>query len=231
MPTFLPAALVASGRERMASSDTQQDTIRWATEVTGDALSALANERRRTVLETLERRSSATPAELATRVAATEHDTSLAAVPADRRRVVERSLHHRHLPTLEDARLVNWTRDTVTLARRATVEVWEHLQALGTDALDWNELFSILESERCRAVLSTLAIGADRVERRAVATTVASADAFETASVDETEIELHHALLPKLERTDIVTYDANAGLVHVDGPIESVERIVASVAH
>ncbi|NHN41282.1 hypothetical protein G9C85_06475 [Halorubellus sp. JP-L1] len=215
----------------MAFSNSKQGAISWETEVPREALAALANERRRTLLGVLERQSPASPTELATRVAATEDDTARSAVPAERRTAVERTLHHRHLPTLEDARLLHWTDGTVTLGRRAPLEVWEFVQTFETDAVDWDDLFSILESERCRTILSTLASAATPIDRTELAATVASGAPFDATTVDETEVELHHGLLPKLERIDLLAYDSDAGVVHPADGIETVDRVVSSVAN
>jgi len=90
-----------------------------------DCLDLLGSERRRAVLEqfvaaddrTLSLRS------LSTAVARTESDSGVGAIPPDKVRI---SLHHAHLPKLEDAGVVDYDPDeqTVTYLGSPAVEKW-----------------------------------------------------------------------------------------------------------
>jgi hypothetical protein len=83
---------------------------------TDELLKALADARRRFVLYYLRRNGpQATVAELATHVAAWEADTTVADVSDDLVKNVRTSLHHVHLPKLDDTNVVEWTNEHVRL--------------------------------------------------------------------------------------------------------------------
>lgn len=72
---------------------------------------ALADERRQVVLSILHEQESLLVDEVAARVAARDEERTVEDVPDESVRTVHASLHHSHLPTLEDARFVAWDRD------------------------------------------------------------------------------------------------------------------------
>jgi len=83
-----------------------------------ETLEALANERRRLALDCLPSRGeSAALAELSRRVAVSEAEAPLDAIPTERIERVQRSLYHVHLPKLDDAGLVDFDADERTVER------------------------------------------------------------------------------------------------------------------
>ena len=110
-----------TGDDRTAGGSTEsEDGSGVATGApSGDVAGALASERRRAVLRHLQTTDGeASLVELGSAVFATER--SVDASPACRRRV-ELSLHHVHLPKLEDAGVLDYDRSEKTARLRAGV--------------------------------------------------------------------------------------------------------------
>ena len=98
---------------------------------------ALASHRRRIVLDALGHRIGSMQAEtLAREVCAAEHGVSASSVPAEAVQAVLVSLHHRHLPRLSDAELLEYdsTARTVTNDGRPTLRVPRTHAVLGPES-------------------------------------------------------------------------------------------------
>lgn len=190
---------------------------------------ALANERRRTVLDVLTRLSPTPREELATHVAAVEADADLASVTDDAVQRVERALHHQHLPKLETAGLVRRPNDAVAATDSVPFEVWEFVSDIDADSLDWNRLFRALADDRCRAVVSVLPevdAPTDR-ERLAAAAADRHADGTtRTEDVERMERHIHHVTLPKLDDCGLLSYTHRTGTVDHGSQDDSVFRLL-----
>jgi len=189
----------------------------------------LANKRRRTVLEVLERLSPTPREELATHVAAVEADAELSEVSHDAARRVQRTLHHRHLPQLEDAGLVRCPDDVVVAIDSAPVEVWEFVTDIDADELDWDDAARALGNSRCRAVVAALVDVDAPADRERVAATAADRhtdDTTRSEDIDRMDRHIHHVTLPKLDDCGLLSYDHRTGTVAHGGQDESVFRLL-----
>jgi DNA-binding transcriptional ArsR family regulator len=199
--------------------------------MTGAVVEALAESRRRTVLEVLRRLTPTDPEELATQVIAAEDGKRLTGVSRSEVRTARLELRHRHLPKLADADLIEYADDgTVTLTSHSPFEVWEFLCTFESGSPDWNSLLAALETEDYRTVVSAIADAGLPTDRDALATKLSGGAEEGTAdpeSVEEVALRLHHAKLPKLDAVGVLSYDAETGTIRDDAEIELVDRVVS----
>jgi hypothetical protein len=95
-----------------------------------DCIELLASNRRRTLLRVLEQdgtRDKYTLESLATAVAQTEREDELGAIPTQR---VSTSLHHNHLPKLDDADIVDYDADASRVEYHGDDRIEEWLAAI-----------------------------------------------------------------------------------------------------
>lgn len=197
---------------------------------TETVMEALANQRRRTVLDVLARLSPTPRGELATHVAAAEADEQLSAVASETVRRVELALHHRHLPKLEDAGLVECPNDLVAATASAPFEVWEFVSDIDAERLDWDGLFRALTDSRCRAVVSALDDVAATTDRQTLAAAAADHPVW-TAEGDDAEPHLHHVTLPKLDDGGLLSYDPDTGRVDHGHGDDAVYGLLDALAY
>lgn len=195
---------------------------------------ALADQRRRTVLDVLSRLSPTPRAELATHVAAAEADADLSSVTDDAVQRVELELHHTHLPKLEAAGLVRRPNDAVAATGSAPFGVWEFVSDIDADNLDWNELFQALADDRCRTVVSALRDIDAPTDRERVAARAASHHtdvSTRTEDVQDVERHIHHVTLPRLDDCGLLAYDPETGTVGHGDHDDSLFRLLDALVH
>lgn len=192
----------------------------------GEYLRALAVSRRRRLLRILDERETPVPtARLARLVAAREAGTSADRVSDDERNRVRISLHHVHLPTLEDAGLIERDEEAETVDV-ADDPLWDDpaLQPFldpdpGTDPSVIDDVLRTLASEQRRTILAIL-------ERRERVSMAELADEFAAATTDGPVsdqrrarflADLKHVQLPKLVDLGIVEFDADGRWVVYEG--------------
>ena len=110
-----------------------------------DVFEVLSNRRRRCVLHFLrDLRAGETTslAELASQVAAWEHDIDVSAVDYERRKSVQTSLYQLHLPKLADKGIVEYDRGSNTIRRTATTERLDlFLETVEGNEVAWSMVF------------------------------------------------------------------------------------------
>lgn len=195
-------------------------------------MEALADERRRTVLEVLDRLSPTHSEALATHVVAAESGGELSTVPRSAVEQTRLDLHHRQLPKLEDADLVSCSDDSVVSTGDPPVEVWEFVSTVYPDIVDWDPLFSALTDCRCRAVVAALPEVDAVTDQRTLAST--AADYYvdgqtTTEDVDEMAAHGHHVTLPKLDDCGILSYNSQSGTVSHGGGREALEPLLCAL--
>lgn len=193
-----------------------------------ETYAVLSSRRSRSVLSVLsERPDGVSVPELATLVAGREGDAPGGSVPATDRERVRTSLHHRHLPKLEETSLVERQGGEVYPGVRLSEDVVE--TALGLDLVPEtaDALFELLAAERRRIILGLLANGGDYTVSDLARVIAAVSDATER----DVEVALVHNHLPKLERAGAVSYDPDTGDVSYRGvPIDdtALGRLLAA---
>lgn len=218
----------------MAFTRPQSGSKGESTHPSAAVVEALADQRRRTILDVLSRLSPTPREELATHVAAAEADTDLSSVTCDAVQRVELELHHTHLPKLEDAGLVRCPNDAVAATDSVPFEVWEFVSDIDADSLDWNELFRALADDRCRAVVSALGDIDAPTDRERLAARAASrhADVSTRAEdVEDVERHIHHVTLPRLDDGGLLSYDPETGTVGHGGQDDSLYRLLDALVH
>lgn len=188
--------------------------------------SALSHGRRRGILRLLRDRTSPVGLqELATHLAADEHDKALVEVtPADVKDV-STGLVHAHLSKLEDAGLVTWNRreNTVTTTTHPALPDPKLRRILDTTQEGWDDVLAALAHRRRRIVLSVLAEHGGAMARADLATETiarehdAPGEGQPTHTASELLVQLHHVHLPKLHRAGLVSYDAAEGTASYEG--------------
>lgn len=176
----------------------------------------------RRVLSILRDRSEAmTVEELAERVATTHSDSSPETEPgrADSYQV---RLHHRYLPKLEDVGLVDWDKETQTVAPtdRAIADVQrpdEPLSAENQGATD-----SVLADDRRREIIAILKSTDAPITRQHLALELAATGAVGEAPSENIEVQLHHCHLPKLADAGFLQYNRSEGTIAYQGPADQV---------
>jgi DNA-binding transcriptional ArsR family regulator len=134
-------------------SETTSDT---ASLHRNEVFGALAHERRRTVLQVLDRLTRASPTELATHLVAAETGNSLVDVEREAVEHVLVDLQHVHLPKLDDAGLVEADDGAVTTTAHPALQDPKLEAMLAVDDPDWNNVLQALTERRRRIVLTTL---------------------------------------------------------------------------
>lgn len=196
--------------------------------LTTEAFAAVADARRRVVLDVLTDRLTLHEQDLAARVAARERAKPVSDVTEAEHQQVWISLHHCHLPKLADLGFVTRVDDEVRLDDDAPdvealglLEVPDGTCGDPTDPAD--ALYDALASDKRRAVLTVLEVrtappttDADALSVSELAEAVAAEfDGAVDVAADPSRVELTllHRDLPKLAETGLVDYDREAGRV------------------
>lgn len=180
-----------------------------------DVFRALADERRRRVLDVLADRDE--PVDVATLAAAVREAAGEEPAPDPERLRID--LAHHQIPVLAEAGLVDWDVDegTVAATDHPVLSDERFPSLLGPGADDADEVFTALSSRHRRAVLAVLGSEgtASRDElARAVSERVPDGSREDSAAV---AASLHHTHLPKLAAAGLVDYDAATGTVRLTG--------------
>jgi len=184
-----------------------------------EVFGALANARRRTILDLLRQRDQVAVDNLAVTLVAAEENRSTQEVTADELSETRLALEHIHLPRLADANLVQWTDDTVAATQHPALEDQKIEAILAVDAPDWDDVLDCLADRRRRIVLATLA-SEERMEHIELATEVTrrlQSDHDEETTVEPVLQSLHHHHLPMLDDAGLVTYDIDRRQVTYEG--------------
>lgn len=154
--------------------------------------------------------------ELARRLAAVEEGCLPATVPEEATEALLVDLRHVQLPALGDAGLLEWneTARTVVAADHPAFddEAFRHLIETRGDV---DDVVDCLASERRRLVLALLHTNDGPMAREELAREVAAYQCHEASdgAIEEVEVSLHHAHLPKLEDVGLVEQDREATTV------------------
>ncbi len=194
---------------------------------TDGALSALADGRRQIALAQLLTARGRTPVDvLAVRVAAVEAGVSPVDVHDDRHGDVAVDLRHRHLPTLDEAGLIDLADGGAVATDRA--DQFQQILEAVEDADAPDAALDALADRRRRSALEYAA----RVEEPIGLDTLADCIAQSDDDPDDVAIDLHHRHLPKLDDAGFLAYDADdrrvddAGEFPFDGGLhDAVDRI------
>lgn len=190
-----------------------------------EAATALADPRNRRVLSVLlERSHPLTTRDLGVLLGAAVCGTSPARIPADVLRRIRTDLHHRSLPALEDAGLIDRFPEGAVLADEGVRELEnEGLPALdGDEEQFWKAVAAILARPRRQELLSVVA-GDGPLSLEELSTRVAARETdgwpSATAEDDSTVADastttdswsaqtLHHVDLPRLASIGVLRYD------------------------
>lgn len=195
-----------------------------------DLFDVLADARRRTVLRLVRERSphGVEKSDLAFRLAAVMSDKRLASVTDDEHQQALVELHHRLLPRLTDAGLLERTDDdSIRTADQRTLEelgfddVVSDDQRADEDALD--AVFASLADDRRRTVLAVLSNQYHPITTETLARDVAAREADTTERevsqehVDEVLASLVHVHLPLLRDATLIGYDDETDRVSYEG--------------
>lgn len=193
-------------------------------------LFALGDRRRRTLVDVLADRDDPIPQTgLSVRLAIREADDSVEGLTGTQIERVERELHHRHLPILNSAALVEWDRcgETVHRADHALYGDPKFGDLLGGDSEFWDDFFDNIAHPRRRRLLVILYDTGERVPVDTVATKLlareAAADGDGVVSGDEFErlrVELYHVHLPKLADCGLIAWNRGNETVEYTGRSE-----------
>lgn len=197
---------------------TSADQRPSGTPSTADEFDLLANRRTRKVLTTLRERTGAiSKQDLATILASKESDTPLHEVTDEQRRTLLTSLHHKHLPKLEAASLIETTEngavrvtDTPALAADSLIPTALDLPA---DEHAKDVAFEMLASDVRRILVQTLR----NEEETTVETLVETVTDHTGMSEGDAVVTLSHTHLPKLDEYDVVAFDRDEGRVTYEG--------------
>lgn len=194
-----------------------------------ETYAVLSSPRSRSVLSVLsDRPDGVGVSELATLLARREEDASARGVPETERERVRTSLHHRHLPKLEGASLVECEDGEVRPgARLSDDDVVETALDLDLDPETADAVFELLAAERRRTLLELLANGSDYTVSDLASVLAAVSDTTER----DAEISLLHNHLPKLERAGVISHDRDTRRVSYRGiPIDdaALGRLLAA---
>lgn len=212
---------------RTIDVDGQRRTQQYLTE---EVFAALSDARRRVLISILsERALPLSEGTLATHIVAREQSKAIDDVTADERESVRATLHHHHLPKLEELDLVERRHDGGTVIADGApafddVDLLEIPEEMPSTVAD--ELFDALASDPRRAILAVLeertsgtSTDADAITVEALADAVGSDEsddgtaAFRAADSTRMDIALHHRHLPKLAEAGLVDYDRDEGTV------------------
>lgn len=217
--------------EYLMSSDVHVDAT-TGLEVTSDAEDVhevLAHPRRKAILSILsERETSLQTTDLATQLAALEADKPLVEVTEEEHRTVRVSLHHVHLPKLDDYGVVDWNTESGEVSLESDVSVREDRftdRAARRSNVGSGRFFRILADERRRRVLSILSERGGSVSTTDLATRVAAQEVgtrpenVPRSAIDRVEVSLHHSHLPSMSAVGLLEYEPDDERVAYDGPL------------
>lgn len=181
---------------------------------------------RRTALRVLRDRDTLTVRRLARGVVARRRGVAPGSVDAGACDRAQTRLRHVDLPKLRDVDLVARSTDGVALCRSRPREVRTLLDAIdpgpdhaGGDDPGWAAIEALCRDPEREAVVSTLAaadgpLPVDELAARLAARRRGSTpDAVPRRVVADERVALRHVHLPVLSTTDVLAYDADAGLV------------------
>lgn len=176
--------------------------------------------RRRAVRLLADRSSPLTEQQLAARLAARARGVDADDVDDEVVRETRLGLRHVDLPKLAEAGLVSWDEEAATV-RPADHPVLadDDFEALLQTADD--DLVEAVASEPCREALVALSEGTNDVSVEELARQLAAQQRDGTLApdaVDRTRIQLHHAVLPRLEAAGLIERDEEADTVSYAGP-------------
>ncbi|OAQ53897.1 hypothetical protein HTG_06410 [Natrinema mahii] len=201
-----------------------------AAAVRDDRFAALADARRRTVRRLVDERSpdGIGKDDLAHEFAAVTEDKRPVDVSADdhRRALVE--LHHKLLPRLTDAGLLEAADDVVRVPDEQSLDDAVLIEALSgsnrdAEAAELDALFEALADERRRRALAVLADRHHPLTTATLARAVAAAEADAAGRevsqdrVDEVRAALVHVHLPLLHEATLIGYDDESSRVSYEG--------------
>lgn len=190
-------------------------------------LQSLSSHRRRRIVSILnDEDAPILERDLATHLVALEHEKAPAAVTEDERHPVLVALVHKDLPLLEDAGLIDWSREDgcVTPTDHPALRTSKLDQPADVSADEWSAVLEALANDRRRTVLSVLTQESTPLDARALASRVGAREADVSVpevpdeTVDSILTTLHHVHLPVL---------ADAGLVECD----TEQKLVVSEDH
>ncbi|MFC4247752.1 hypothetical protein ACFOZ7_12400 [Natribaculum luteum] len=182
----------------------------------------LSNTRRSTLCSLLLECGGELPMETVVRhIVAREAAEPLSEIAPEKRRTVEISLYHQHVPKLADCGVVTWDREAETVALADDAFDRGRLAALlGPGSIQRSEtLFELLTHSRRRTVLSVLTERGDVVSTDDLAARIAAAerdvprDAVPTSERDRVYTTLRHAHLPAMDDAGVLEYDREDELV------------------
>lgn len=147
----------------------------------------------------------------------------------DRRRAVDVSLYHTHIPKLEAAGLLSFDRDTGVVELELHPDIYggpvtEHL--LGSvDQAVWSAAAAVHRDRRRGAVLSLLSESGPTLSVGDLASRLADSSVRGVShfgegvgeTKEDVEVTLHHVHLPVLARVGLLTYDVPTGGVTYTG--------------
>lgn len=190
---------------------------------------ALADERRRHVLATLDGRNTpATVPDLARFVVARETGHDPTGVPAAGYRAVRVTLWHVHLPKLAEAGLVEHHDGGVSMADAAVARRASDLTGTAFSESSLDAAFEALATRRRRRAVAALQRADGWQSLPELAEAVSDGDES-GASAREIAVSLVHVHLPKLAEAGIVTHDRDAGEVRFDGLPRPCERVLEAL--
>lgn len=193
----------------------------------------LADRQRRTVLTVLSDRETLVKEQtLATLVAAEEGDKSPEEVAEEERDELHAALHHKHLPALEAAEMIERDADgLIRFAEYPAVEDrWAQKLLQEASASERQNRLDVVCHPRRRAILAVLNEQREPLSVPELAKRVAATEA-EKSVVDVTadeqqrvHVSLYHVHLPKVAATNLVAYDREAETAAIEETLAPVEQ-------
>jgi hypothetical protein len=189
----------------------------------------LADEERRRLVASLSRGAPepVSQEELSTALAAHRHEKSREAVMSDERQDATLALHHKHLPSLSAAGLIERDDGAITLTEHPALRDSGILELVAddvdADAASLDALCRALSDARRRTILDVLShqFGAIHVETLARELEAKAQDLAESevpaADVEHALTPLYHVDLPHLSEAELIEYDAEARTVEYTG--------------
>lgn len=181
--------------------------------LTNDILNCLTVARRRRILAVLIKQStSLTEEELARGVGTVEKDVSVENLPADNLGQLQLSLHHNHLPRLDDVGLVEWnqTRGTVQMADHPVINSPEFKHLLNRPESEADKIIDCLTDKHRRAILDVLESnsGKQTLGRLVREMSECDGETHSSQSEEDMRIQFHHVHLPQLDEAGLIDYHA-----------------------
>ncbi|THE65019.1 hypothetical protein D8Y22_10460 [Salinadaptatus halalkaliphilus] len=192
-----------------------------------ECFGSLADAGRRAVVRIVHERSPSgvTIAALASRLASVTDDSQPAVVTEDEKQRARSACHHRHLPALSDAGLIEVDGETVRTTdhwayRDPGIQaVLEERTTVSSDELD--AVFEAIADPQRRRALSTLKHQYQPTTVDALAAEIVASETTEEsrlpAATERVRTSLVHADLPLLADAGLVAYERASGHVSSDG--------------